>query len=184
MTTFIHITPTLAHLGLHPAHSGFTAGFAHPWFGLDHLLAMLAVGLLATLAVEKRAIWLVPTMFIAGLLGGGLLAYAGMPMPGVEYAIAASVIVLGLAVAAWKRVSLVPAVALVAVAGAFHGYAHVAEMTGHVLAYGAGMTIATALLHALGVSAGLAIIRLHSAAPVRLAGAAIAAAFALTLIAF
>lgn len=175
--------PLIAHVGHNDPHaSGFLAGLTHPWFGLDHLLAMVAVGLLAVLAKDKRALWLVPACFVGGLVAGGLGAFVGMPLPGVEYAIAASVIVLALAVAGWNNVKLTPAVALVALAGAFHGYAHVAEMVGHVLSYGAGMALGTALLHALGVAAGLAMIRLHSTAPVRVAGAAIAVVFALTLL--
>lgn len=177
------LMPVLAHVGHNdPSASGFAAGFVHPWLGLDHLLAMIAVGLLAVMIRDKRAVWLVPVTFVGCLIAGGLVAWLGAPLPGVEYFIAASVVVLGVAIAAWKNVTLAPAMGLVGLAAVFHGYAHVAEMHGHILAYGAGMTIATAMLHALGVGLGLAMLKSKSTVPVRIAGGAIAAVFAITLL--
>lgn len=182
------ITPAWAHIGVAPhTHAlGFTAGFSHPWLGLDHLLAMVAVGLLAVRAHEQtpgnRALWLLPAGFVCGMMIGGLAAFATLPVPGVELAIASSVILLGCALAFMPRVPAVPAALLVAVAGFFHGHAHITEMSGTIMSYATGMILATALLHAIGVGAGVALARRRAAPIIRFSGLAMAAGFALILI--
>lgn len=182
------VIPAWAHVGVGPhTHAlGFTAGFSHPWLGLDHLFAMVAVGLLAVRAHEQtpgyRALWLLPAGFVSGMVIGGLAAFATLPVPGVELAIASSVILLGCALAFMPRVPAVPAALLVAVAGFFHGHAHITEMTGTVMSYAAGMILATALLHAIGVGAGMSLARLRAEPVIRISGLAMAAGFALVLL--
>lgn len=156
----------------------------HPWFGLDHLLAMVAIGLLAVRARSSQALWLIPGGFVGGMLIGAVLSYAGLPLPGVEWLIAGSVVVLGLAVALLPKVKVGPAAALVALAGICHGHAHITEMVGAAIPYGGGMLLGTALLHAMGIGLGLALVATKSAPLVRVAGAAMALAFAVTLLPF
>jgi urease accessory protein len=145
--------PALAHTG-HGA-SGLVQGFVHPLGGLDHLLAMVAVGVYATM-IGGRARWAVPVAFLGAMAIGGMMGAAGYALPYTEIGIAVSVIVLGLAVA--FRMNL-PAVAAMALAGAFaifHGYAHGAEMPQDIsgLEYAAGFLAATALLHGAGIALG------------------------------
>lgn len=174
-------SPAMAHVGPGLHVGGFEAGFSHPWLGLDHLLAMVAVGLLAVRAQSARALWLIPAGFVGGMLAGGVAAYAALPVPGVELVIATSVIALGLALAFVPRVAPLPAAALVAVAGLFHGHAHVTEMAGSIVSYVVGMVLATALLHAVGVLGGRALTRLRAEPLMRFAGAAMACGFAVTI---
>lgn len=180
------VTPALAHVGSGSHVSGFHAGFTHPWLGLDHLLAMVAVGLLAVRARSTRALGLIPVGFVGGMLIGAAACYWIPPAPGVipaiEIAIAASVVLLGLAVAILPRVAVTPAVALVALAGFFHGGAHIIEMAGAVASYALGMVLATALLHAVGVGAGLVFGRIRGIAMERVAGAALACTFVVVML--
>ncbi|MGH7005608.1 MAG: HupE/UreJ family protein, partial [Alphaproteobacteria bacterium] len=112
-------TPAFAHLN--PAeHGSFAAGFSHPIFGLDHILAMVAVGLWAAL-LGGRALWLVPAAFVATMMAGFLLAVAGGPLPFVEPAILASVVILGLLAAVALRVPTPLAMGLVGFFALFHG---------------------------------------------------------------
>ena len=172
------LAPTLAH-----AHtgvgdtSGFTHGFEHPLFGLDHLLAMVAVGLWAA-QIGGRALWAVPATFVSVMAVGGALGIAGVPVPFVEQGIATSVLLLGLLIALAVRMPLGFSVPLVALFAICHGHAHGAEMpaTASGFQYAAGFMIATAALHCVGIGLGILIQR-HTAAPVlRVAGAAIAVA--------
>lgn len=178
--------PAYAHMGSGAHASGFYAGFTHPWLGLDHLLAMVAVGLLAVRARSRRALPLIPGGFVAGMLLGAAAVWVAPPiaaiMPAVEGAIAASVVLLGLAVAFSPRVALAPAVGLVAVAGSLHGSAHIVEMSGAIVPYILGMVSATALLHAAGVGAGLGLARVRGVAMERIAGAALACGFAAVML--
>jgi urease accessory protein len=148
-------TAAFAHAGGGDAH-GFVHGFAHPFGGLDHLLAMIAVGLFAY-QLGGRALWLVPASFVLAMTAGGALGLAGVPVPFVETGIAASVLVLGAIVAFGVRAPVAIAMALVAAFAVFHGHAHVAEMPAGMSAvpYAAGFVLATALLHAAGVTLGL-----------------------------
>lgn len=144
-----------AHTG-HGATSGFTHGFTHPVGGLDHVLAMVAVGLYAAL-LGGRALWLVPASFVGVMAIGGALGMAGINVPFAEVGIALSVIVLGLAVAFRIGLPTLGAMALVGFFAIFHGHAHGAEMphdaSGYT--YAAGFMLATALLHGAGVALGL-----------------------------
>ncbi|WP_095052907.1 HupE/UreJ family protein [Pseudomonas sp. Irchel s3b2] len=169
------LTPTIAFA--HPGHgdNGLMAGISHPIGGLDHLLAMIAVGLWA--AQQKGAArWALPCTFVGTMLIGGLLGLEGLNLPALESGIAASVLALGLAVALAVRPPLSLAVAATALFALFHGVAHGLELPemSSPWAYAAGFVVATAALHGL----GYAVVRVlpQAAAPlVRLAGAASAA---------
>jgi len=146
-------SPALAHLD--PAeHGSFAAGFTHPVLGLDHVLAMIAVGLWAAL-LGGRAIWTLPTAFVGSMLAGFALSLAGLPIPYVEPVILASVVILGLSVAAAAQLPASISTAMVMAFGLCHGHAHGGEMGEAGLAgYAVGFAIATALLHAAGVLIG------------------------------
>ena len=169
----------LAHTG-HGDASGFAHGLSHPLGGLDHLLAMVAVGLYAAL-LGGRALWCVPATFVAVMALGGAAGAAGYALPYVEIVIALSVVVLGLAVALRLGLPTVAAMALVGSFAVFHGHAHGAEMPQDAsgLAYATGFLLATALLHAAGIALGFGIARLGDLAggrAVQAAGGAVAVA--------
>lgn len=140
-----------AHTGAEQALS-FASGFRHPLAGLDHVLAMVAVGLWAGLN-GGRALWAWPAAFVGVLVLGGALGMAGVALPLVEPGILASVVVLGLLVLAAARLPVPIGAALVAVFALLHGHAHGAELPGGAAAatYAAGFAIATALLHGIGL---------------------------------
>jgi len=140
-----------AHTGMNHAFS-FASGLKHPWSGLDHMLAMVAVGLWAGLA-GGRALWTWPIAFVAVMVLGGLAGVAGVPLPMVEPGILASVIVLGLMVLTAARLPVWAGAALVALFAVLHGHAHGAELPaeGAAASYFAGFALATAALHALGI---------------------------------
>jgi urease accessory protein len=144
-----------AHTG-HGDTSGFVHGFMHPLGGLDHVLAMVAVGLYAAM-IGGRALWLMPLTFIGMMALGGAMGASGIVDPFVEAGIAMSVIVLGLAVALRVNLPTVIAIALVGLFAILHGHAHGAEMPQDVsgYAYAAGFLLATALLHGAGIALGL-----------------------------
>ncbi|TCD14436.1 HupE/UreJ family protein [Oricola cellulosilytica] len=148
--------PTAAHLNPGEQVSVAT-GFSHPLLGVDHILAMIAVGLWAY-SNGGKGLWVIPSAFVGTMLFGFLLALSGFPLPFVEPAILASVLALGLLVAVAVRMPLVPSATLVGVFALFHGYAHGGEigLAGEV-GYAAGFAAATALLHALGLTIGFAI---------------------------
>lgn len=169
-------TPALAHTG--GAIAGdFTSGFEHPVKGLDHLLAMLAVGLWGA-QIGGRSIWTLPVAFPLVMAAGGLVGAARIPVPHVELAIALSVLGLGAAIAlAFKPVEWL-AIAAVGVFALFHGYAHGAELPTAVdpAAYGVGFVVATGLIHLAGIGIGLLLGRLLDGWAARGLGALIAAA--------
>jgi urease accessory protein len=142
----------------HPGHveAGFAHGFMHPLGGLDHVLTMVAVGLYAAL-LGRRALWLVPATFVVVMALGGAAGVAGYALPYTEIGIAASVVVLGLAVALRVSLPTLAAMALVGVFAVFHGHAHGAEMPQSLSGYeyAAGFLAATALLHGAGIAIGL-----------------------------
>ncbi|MGQ9368717.1 HupE/UreJ family protein [Azospirillum sp. ST 5-10] len=148
--------PALAHTG-HPEGAGFVHGVLHPLGGIDHLLAMVAVGLWAA-RQGGRAVLLLPAAFVVMLVGGAALGMAGVALPAVEAAIAASVAVLGLLALLNRRLPLAAGMALVGAFAVFHGHAHGAEMPAgaDALGYGLGFVAATVLLHAAGVVTALA----------------------------
>lgn len=164
----------LAHGEGANAHSaGFIAGLTHPFSGLDHLLAMVAVGLWAA-QKDGRALWLLPVTFVSLMALGGLMAVSGASLPGMEMGIALSVLALGLLIALQSRWSLQVACATVGLFALFHGAAHGIEMplAASPWIYGLGMIAATAMLHVAGVFAGM---RLKQAV-LRVAGALISIA--------
>ncbi len=167
----------LAHEG--PAHvhaAGFVQGFLHPLGGLDHLLAMVLVGLLAV-QLGGRAIVALPAAFLALMAAGGAAGLAGLALPFVELGIAASVVALGAALAFAVRAPVAAAALVVGGFALFHGFAHGAELPAGAgaSAYAAGFLLATALLHAAGVGLGVMLARLserYGALTLRAAGAA------------
>ncbi len=158
-------------LSAHPGHeteTGLAAGLLHPVLGIDHLLAMVTVGLLGA-RLGGRWRWVLPLTFVAAMGLGGT-ALAQITATPWEWAVAASVIVLGLLVAAAKAPYV--ALGLCAIAGAIHGHAHFSEGAG--AGYVSGMLIGTALLHAAGLGIGLVL--LHRQNALRWSGAAMGAA--------
>ena len=170
------IVPSLAHAHVGVGEtSGFLHGMGHPLNGLDHICAMIAVGLWAA-QMGGRSIWAVPLTFVGVMALGGFLGAVGVNLPFVEMGIVISVLALGVLVAASVRLPLAASVIIVGLFAAFHGHAHGAAMpeTASGLAYAAGFIIATALLHALGIGLGITIQRLARPQVVRFAGIAIA----------
>jgi urease accessory protein len=140
----------------HPGHGGgLLAGIAHPLLGLDHVLAMVAVGVWAY-QLGGRAKWLVPASFVALMAVAGAAGMAGIAMPMVEGGIATSVLILGLLIAFAVRVTPAFAAVIVALFAIFHGVAHGAEMPalGSAWQYALGFVPATAALHGLGLALG------------------------------
>jgi urease accessory protein len=146
----------LAHVGQGDISGGFVAGFEHPILGLDHVVAMVAVGLWGA-QLGPPAIWILPVTFPLVMALGGLLGGLGMAILGVEVGIAASAIALGLMVALAVRPPLWVAGTLVGLFAIFHGYAHGAELpeSANPLSYAMGFVIATGSLHLLGIITGL-----------------------------
>jgi urease accessory protein len=174
----------LLALGLIPAPSAFAhtfgahgmglvAGLSHPFLGLDHLLAMTAVGLWAA-QLGGQALWRIPLAFVTSTAAGAALGAYGLTLPGVETGIVLSVLLLGLLIAAATRLPIAAGMGLVALFALFHGHAHGLEMPQAATpwGYGLGMLLSTALLHGLGVLAGIKVRQNF----LRLAGAAISLA--------
>jgi len=163
-------------------HMDFATGLAHPLSGLDHLLAMVAVGLWAAQR-GGRALWLVPLTFVLTMAAGGVIGFLGLSLPYVELGIASSVLILGILVALASRLSLAASMALVGLFAIFHGYAHGAEMAveASALWYSLGFMLATATLHASGIGVALAARQGLPARLLRVGGAAIAASGVLLL---
>jgi len=135
---------------------GFLSGLEHPVSGLDHIVAMISVGLWGA-QLGRPAIWVLPVTFPMMMAIGGFLGLIGIPLPGVEIGIAASAILLGAGVLLEARPPLVAAGALVAIFALFHGHAHGAELSPgeNALLYSLGFIMATGFLHACGILAGL-----------------------------
>jgi urease accessory protein len=152
------------------AAGGFLSGLAHPVSGLDHVLAMVAVGLWGA-QLGPPAIWLLPVTFPIMMAVGGLLGLLGIGLPAVELGIAVSAVVLGALILGAVRLPLPAALAIVGFFAVFHGYAHGAEMAPgqSAILYSLGFVIATGLLHALGILIGL--INRWSAGRIALRGA-------------
>lgn len=144
----------------HPetAAGGAALGFAHPFMGWDHLLAMVMVGIWAA-RYRGWARLALPSAFLGGMLGGALLGLGAMPLPAVEATILVSIAVFAAALAPAARVSRLAGMALVFLFALAHGHAHLAEMPDAVGvgAFAAGMLAGSALLHAFGVALGMAI---------------------------
>ena len=167
----------MAHTG-HGEMSGFLHGALHPLGGVDHLLAMITIGLLAA-SLGGRALWALPLSFVSAMLAGGLVAMNGVPIPFVELGIAPSVVVFGLVTASAWRGPVAAAMALAAAFALLHGYAHGAEMPAGAsgASYAAGFVLATALLHGGGIALGLSA-KTVSSGPnlIRMAGLLVASA--------
>jgi urease accessory protein len=164
-----------AHVGDH-SHMSFTEGLLHPFSGLDHVLAMVAVGLWAS-QLGGRALWLLPLTFPVLMAAGAALGLSGVALPAVEIGIAGSVMVLGAAVALALRPSLAISVPLIGLFALLHGYSHGVELpaSASALSYGAGFIAATLVLHAIGIATGLIAGRIPVRFAARTAGGAIAA---------
>jgi urease accessory protein len=152
----------LAHTGAGAAH-GFEHGFRHPLGGVDHLLAMIAVGIFAA-RLGGRALVVLPLSFIVLMAVGGAIGFAEIRVPYVEVGIALSVVALGLFVAFRARMPLVAAAVIVGAFAVFHGHAHGAELPDgeSPFPYAAGFLAATALLHAAGIAFGISFEKLHT----------------------
>jgi urease accessory protein len=153
--------PHAANAHISAGHtSGFLHGIQHPIGGLDHITAMVAVGLWAT-QLGGHALWLIPSTFLGAMLLGSGLGHLFGSIPGIEIGILASDFVLGILILAGLRLSPALSLAIVGIFALFHGFAHGAEMPTTVmgLTYGAGFVISTALLHGIGIAIGFGIER-------------------------
>jgi len=145
--------------GSRPCQQGeagsFLTGLGHPVSGLDHVLAMIAVGLWGA-QLGAPALWLLPVTFPMVMALGGMVGLLGVPLPGVEMGIAASAILLGLAVMSELRPPLAATVVLVGIFGVFHGHAHGTELPAgqSALLYSMGFVAATGCLHGVGIGVG------------------------------
>ena len=148
--------PALAHVEGGAIAGGLASGFAHPLGGLDHVVAMVAVGLWGAF-LGAPAVWLLPVVFPLVMAFGGVLGAAGLPLPSVEVGIALSAVVLGLMVAGAQRPPLWVAAILVGAFAVFHGHAHGTELPAkaNALAYSAGFVAATGILHLAGIALSL-----------------------------
>ncbi|SOC41879.1 urease accessory protein [Rhizobium subbaraonis] len=162
-----------AHVGT-GGSSGFLSGFLHPIMGLDHVVAMVAVGLWGA-QLGKPAIWLLPVTFPLVMALGGFLGLVGVPMPGVEIGIALSGVLLGAAVLTESRPPMIAAAILVGLFAIFHGYAHGAELPlgENALFFSLGFVVGTGLLHAVGIVIGLLYQWPWGKVTVRVAGGAV-----------
>lgn len=156
LATAVVLLPATAHAHAQVGEtSGFAVGFVHPLSGLDHIIAMVAVGLWGA-QLGSPAIWMLPVTFPLVMAFGGFLGLIGVPLPGVEIGIALSGVLLGAAVMTESRPPLYVAAALVAIFAICHGHAHGAELPPGTsgLIYSIGFVVATGLLHACGIGIG------------------------------
>ena len=172
---FLLASPSLvfAHTGIGGV-DGLWNGFSHPFGGLDHLCAMLGIGVWAAQR-GGRSVWLVPLAFVVVMALGGALGMMAVSVPFVERGIIASVLILGVLIAAAARLPLVLSVLIVGVFALFHGHAHGAEMptTASGFMYGIGFLAATAILHLSGIGLGFIARQTSSTWLLRYAGAAL-----------
>ena len=171
--TLLAPATAMAHSG-HEV-SGFLAGLSHPIGGLDHLLAMMAVGLWAA-HMGGKAQWGIPAAFVVTMLLGGVLAVSGVAVPFVEGGIMLSVIAMGILLAFAVKFSPAVCAAMVAGFALFHGAAHGTEMPLEAsgLIYGAGFALATAVLHGAGIAVAKLCMEYKAELATRIAGGAIA----------
>jgi urease accessory protein len=156
LLTWLWPDTALAHIESGEA-GGFVDGITHPISGLDHVLAMVAVGLWGA-QLGRPAVWLLPVAFPMMMAFGGMLGLIGVPVPGVEIGIAASGIVLGAMVLGEVKTPIAASVILVAVFAVFHGHAHGTELSEgqNAMLYSLGFVVSTGTLHAVGIGIGLA----------------------------
>ncbi len=167
-------SPLAAHEG--GAAAGLLSGLLHPISGLDHVLAMLAVGIWGA-QMGPPAIWVLPVTFPMVMAFGGMSGLLGLPVPGVEFGIGLSALLLGLMVAFERRPDLRAAAVLVGFFAIFHGYAHGAELPEgqSSILYSIGFVVSTGTLHACGIGVGLIHRWDRGKRALRIAGAGIAA---------
>ncbi|MHC5108940.1 MAG: HupE/UreJ family protein [Planctomycetota bacterium] len=148
--------PAAAYAHTSGTASGFTSGLSHPVSGLDHVMAMIAVGIWGA-QLGMPAVWVLPVAFPMVMAGGALLGLLGFPVPGVELGIAISAVVLGAMILLEARPPLVVALIMVGFFAIFHGNAHGTELPEGEsgLLYSIGFVIATGLLHGVGILIGL-----------------------------
>ena len=163
-----------AHTGIGP-HNGWMHGFMHPLAGLDHMVAMIAVGLWAA-QTGGRAVWIVPLSFVTVMVLGGFLGMMTPALTFTEHGIAISLLVSGVLIVTALRLPLVVSAVLVSLFALGHGYAHGSEMPPNVSAfsYSAGFTLATIWLHLCGIGIALFIKRLGRIYWLRLTGIVVA----------
>lgn len=170
------LLPSLAfaHVGIGET-GGFLHGIVHPFGGLDHLCAMLAVGLWAA-QHGGHAIWAVPLSFLGVMALAGAFGMLGVQIPFVETGVVISVLLLGVLIATSVQLPLAASIFIGGLFAIFHGHAHGAQMPTALsgFSYGAGFLVATAVLHACGISFGIALQKIASPTFVRFAGMAIA----------
>lgn len=167
-------TPAAAHDGTGLA-GGFVAGFLHPVSGLDHLLAMISVGLWGAF-LGRPLLYVLPMVFPGMMVVGGVLGMAGVGFPPVEAGIAVSVLILGAMILLAIRAPVIIACAIVALFAVFHGYAHGAELPSAAdpVGYSAGFVLCTGMLHLVGMALGLLRSSRAGTIALRTAGGAIA----------
>ncbi len=173
LLALLPLTSAFAHTGTGVA-VGLESGFLHPITGLDHLVAMVAVGLWGA-QLGNPAIWILPITFPLVMAFGGLLGVSGVPLPLTEPVVAFSGLALGLLIALYVRTPLWIAALLVGIFAIFHGYAHGRELpaAANPVAYAVGFVTATGLLHLCGIVIGLLVTLPNGARVVRACGAAI-----------
>lgn len=164
----------IAHTGVGET-TGLMHGMTHPISGADHLFAMLAVGIWAAQS-GGRAIWAVPATFVIVMILGGVLGFTGVNVPFIEEGILVSVLVLGVLIAGAFKFPVVIGAMIVALFAVFHGHAHGTEMplAINAISYGIGFSLSTALLHFIGISAGIWLQKLNLDVINRFVGGAIA----------
>ncbi len=173
----------IAPASAHPGHvSGdAVAGFLHPFSGIDHVAAMLAVGAWSALIGGWR-VWAWPLAFVTAMMAGGAIGHAGMTFPAVEQTIAASLVVFGILLAMAIQAPTGVGVVVIAVFAVFHGIAHGNEAAGaNLTAFMTGFVVATGLLHLIGIVTARGLIAGLNATPVRMVGVATAVAGAALL---
>lgn len=167
--------PSISHAHMIGSGGSFIAGLNHPVLGFDHLLAMFSVGILSA-QMGGRAIWTIPTTFVLLMIVGGFLGMEKIHLMSVETGIAFSVLVLGIALAAEKKLPPLLAMLFVGTFALFHGHAHGMEMPylAEPVLYASGFVTGTAAIHIAGVLFGVGANKLSLSKPLRFLGAAIA----------
>ena len=177
LTCLFLVAPAFGHADTAPGFGGgFTSGFMHPLTGWDHIAAMVAVGIWGAF-LRQPAIWVLPIVFPLVMALGGALGVLGVPVPLIEPGIAASSIVIGLAILAAWRAPLWLAAVIVGLFAIFHGHAHGAELphAANPIGYAIGFVLSTGMLHLAGIAFGLIVDRPGGRVALRGAGGVIAA---------
>jgi urease accessory protein len=178
LSAFLVIWAQSAQAHIHSGEAtGFISGVLHPISGLDHILAMVSVGVWGA-QLGAPAIWILPVTFPIMMAFGGLIGFLGVPLPGTEIGIALSMVVLGGAVMLEARPPLPVVMAIVAFFAIFHGYAHGTELPKgeSALLYSLGFVLATGFLHLVGITIGLIHRWRWGKGALRLAGSAVSLA--------